>query len=168
MIDFDKKNIIVRGNGYNYVLNSILDFLENSHINVLYANSYLYKTPLEYIFDGKKIIFDIDNYKDIISDNLFRIDYILVESDFVKEIDKWLSNIDINIIYVVDESFYKNLKNIDFNQEYKLFVKYSVNIQPAELEHYMVEDIKYNNIYSLKDKKISLIRDKNIKDLGID
>jgi hypothetical protein len=172
MIELGKKTIIATGVGYQWPLSKISNFLEDSHINILYAYNSLNKTPFSYIANSKIVKFDLFNYKEIISENVFRIDYIFIESNSgIEVMDKWLSELGINIVYITNEDTFIYLINrIDFTNQYSIFTKSGISDydKPGNLENYIIIDHLLDSKYSLQDLITILRRDKKIKDLGID
>lgn len=172
MIELGKKTIISAGIGYQWPLSRISKFLEDSHINILYAYNSLNKTPFSYIANSKVIKFDLSNYKEVISENIFRIDYIFIESNSgIVAMDKWLSELGINIVYITNEDTFMFLKKqIDFTNQYSIYTKIGISDynNPGNLENYIIVDHLLDIKYSLQDLITSLRRDKKIKDLGID
>jgi hypothetical protein len=71
MIELGKKTIIAADVGYQWPLNKISNFLEDSHINILYAYNSFNKTPFSYIANSKIVKFDLSNYKDIFVNQLY-------------------------------------------------------------------------------------------------
>jgi hypothetical protein len=175
MIELGKKTIINKDSGYHWTLLHILEFLEDSHINVLYAYNSLNRTPLSYVAKCKTISFDLNDYKEKISENKFRIDYIFIESDSgIHIIDKWLNELDINIVYITNKVSLRYLVDrIDFNNQYTLSTKNNIQLygpifSPDKLQNYIIKDNLLNIEYNLRDLKISINRDKKIRDLVID
>lgn len=170
MIEFGEKTLIFKENGYHYVMIEILDYLEDAHINVLYAYNSPNKTLISYLTKCKTISFDITNYKKLLTNNLFRIDYLLIEAPggIIDIIDSWVPN-NIKVIYLIDKSDVVNIK-CD-----KSYVFSSLSGAPEKyrntsnkLSHYLIKDVEIDIQYSLLDIKVKMIRDKKIRDLGID
>lgn len=174
MLEFGKKTIIVGEGGYHFIVNEIVKYLEDDKINVLYASSYEYKTPLSHIISCNKVLFNRADYK-VVIDNLFRVDYLLIETtnDTVNLIDSFLPE-NIKVVYIVDKVDYINIYYENFyifskisNYNYQPYIPAKKLKKDYNYDSYIIID-KKGNRFRLSDIKKVAIRNKKIEDLGID
>ena len=170
MIELGKKTLINKGLNYQLILLRILEFLHDTHVNVLYAYNSLNKMPFAYTSKCKTIPIDLINYKSVISENIFRVDYVFIETNSgIEFIDRTLSELDLNIVYITNgNSFYDLINRIDFTNKYTLYTKDMLMYSADKLENYFIKYHLFDSEYNLKDLITLMIRNQKIKDLGIE
>ena len=181
MVELKSKNLFLRGNeiGSIYTISKIIDFLDLIGLNVLYLFSLDSdrKTTLGGLLKCNKKIFTPSTFEEVLKNNLFRVDIVLVDGninieDNYKDLRK---NSNIPVIYIRSESYIgtgveRKLKLKYFDTAY-LFSRLKVASNPwtvsakDNLEEYLVEELKDGWNSNLKELKLQYIRDKNLRDL---
>lgn len=169
MLDIGKTNLFLNEN--NYVVGRIIDYYDLMGRNCLFLD----------VIDSNihvkcsKITVTSNNIAELLINNLFRVDIIIVTS--VAKYDTLLSKIrevtDLPVILVTDNFIYseKDLQNFDFiyrlyiindtTRGFSTFTKYERNF----LEKSRVNDIKNNWDMSLEDINKQYIREEKINKL---
>lgn len=166
MLDIGKTNLFLNEN--NYVVSRIIDDYDLMGHNCLFLDGVDSNIPVK----CSKIVVTSNNISELLSNNLFRIDIIIVTS--IIRYDTLLSKIrevtDLPVILIIDNFLYSktDLENFDFIYRlYKEDTDY-LNVKNYEqqfLEKSKVNDIKNNWNMSLGDLRTQYIRDKKINDL---
>jgi hypothetical protein len=193
MVELKSKNLFLRGNeiGSIYTISKIIDFLDLIGLNVLYLFSIDNdkKTmprlnTLGGLLKCNKKIFTPSTFEDVLKDNLFRVDILIVDGNInVEDNYKDLRKISkIPVIYIKSESYIgtgveRKLKLKYFDTAY-LFSRLRDSsvlsttglggiqwIGKDNLEEYVVEELKDEWKSNLKELKVQYIRDKNLRDL---
>ena len=185
MVELKSKNLFIKkGNGAIYTISKIIDFYDLIGLNVLYMS---YKgATLGGLLKCSKRNFTPSAFSSILSENLFRVDVIIVdppESNFNSLYFQARKLTQVPVIFVAnirdDDLDLKNPKGMklsDFETAY-LFSKgdsMSGTLQSLQLgwvsssdklEDYVVEELKEGWVSNLKNLKVQYIRDKNLRDL---
>ena len=181
MIDIGQKNKIIIGKGGEFILHSLVDFYETLGKNVLYIiGDKNYPLKCNTIKVGR---YEWEKTEEKIMSNLFRLDYIIVRSNFysdkiVELIDK---KINIPSFYVFESTSPISQKSNNSKYDYiyyfhcddsynQLRSRLSNPLSPSlsdifNEESHIIKDVKNNWSDSLSNIKIRWIRDKKLENL---
>lgn len=166
MLDIGKTNLFLNEN--NYVVSRIIDDYDLMGHNCLFLDGINSNIHVK----CSKIMVTSNNISELLSNNLFRIDIIIVTS--IIRYDTLLSKIrevtDLPVILIIDNFLYSKTDLDKFDFIYRLYKEDTdyLNVKNYEqqfLEKSKVNDIKNNWDMSLGDLRTQYIRDKKINDL---
>jgi hypothetical protein len=176
MLELKSKNLFIKSGSVNIGISKILDFYDLTGKNILLLH-YKGSTLSSIIGAYNKQQFTPSSLQHILSQHLFRLDLIIVDSGEdpwfgIEENYQTIRNItDLPVIFTIDIRKINETKN--FDTAYILSKKSEISIPLASLsslnfdrlEDYLVESIKEGWKTNLKELKIQYIRDKNLRDL---
>jgi len=175
MLELKSKNLFIKSGSVNIGISKILDFYDLTGKNILLLH-YKGSTLSSIIGAYNKQQFTPSSLQHILSQHLFRLDLIIVDSGDpwfeIEENYQTIRNItDLPVIFTIDIRKINETKN--FDTAYILSKKSggqlttisSLNFDSDRLEDYLVESIKEGWKTNLKELKIQYIRDKNLRDL---
>jgi len=182
MIDLAHRNIFVYdNNGGEYVVVEILKFLHLNGANFAVIGNddkSIMSTFLQfgrYKFELNPVI-ESRSFENVIKDNIFRLDYLILD---VSSIDRYFDRVefvDIPIIFLSESndgitSFHKSR----VPEEYNIHLMYrkrdeflsATSFIPKERDrsHYMIKNVKSDSLYDFDTLKKIFIRDKKIDDI---
>ena len=180
MLELKSKNLFIKnGSGSIYGIFKILDFYDLIGKNILLLH-YKGSTLSSWVKFNKQE-FNSKNLKNILSNNLFRLDLIVVhelQSNFENTYRIIRQVTDLPVIFIVDSAsnFFKSINIKNFDTAYilsksggiptkRLTTISSLTFDSDKLEDFLVESIKDEWKSNLKEMKIQYIRDKNLRDL---
>jgi len=185
MLELKSKNLFIKsGNGSQNVIYKVLDFYDLIGKNILLLH-YSGSTMSSWVKFNKQE-FSNSSLKHILSQHLFRLDILVVDSgQDIEENYRTIRQItDLSVIFLVDirndnldiKNSKGSIKIKNFDTAYILSKKSgiptgqlttisSLTFDSDRLEDYSVESIKEEWKSNLKELKIQYIRDKNLRDL---
>jgi hypothetical protein len=181
MLELKSKNLFIKsGNGSQNVISKVLDFYDLIGKNILLLH-YRGSTMSSWVKFNKQE-FSNSSLKHILSQHLFRLDILVVDSgQDIEENYRTIRQItDLPVIFLVDIKNSKGsikIKNFDtayilskksgipMTQSGQLTTISSLTFDSDRLEDYLVESIEEEWKSNLKELKIQYIRDKNLRDL---
>jgi hypothetical protein len=185
MLELKSKNLLIKsGNGSQNVISKVLDFYDLIGKNILLLH-YSGSTMSSWVKFNKQE-FSNSSLKHILSQHLFRLDILVVDSgQDIEENYRTIRQItDLPVIFLVDirndnldiKNSKGSIKIKNFDTAYILSKKSgiptgqlttisSLTFDSDRLEDYLVESIKEEWKSNLKELKIQYIRDKNLRDL---
>jgi len=180
MLELKSKNLFVKKSPFGHsVVSKVLDFYELIGMNILFLHSH--NSDFSSWVKFNKQEFNSKNLKNILSNNLFRLDLIVVhdlQSNFENTYRIIRQVTDLPVIFIVDSAsnFFKSINIKNFDTAYILFKSggiatkrlttiSSLTFDSDRLEDFLVESIKDEWKSNLKEIKIQYIRDKNLRDL---
>jgi len=182
MLELKSKNLFIKSGSVNIGISKILDFYDLTGKNILLLH-YKGSTLSSIIGAYNKQQFTPSSLQHILSQHLFRLDLIIVDSGEdpwfgIEENYQTIRNItDLPVIFTIDiDDFPRKINETkNFDTAYILSKKSEISIPLASLsslnfdfdrlEDYLVESIKEGWKTNLKELKIQYIRDKNLRDL---
>ena len=177
MVDLKNRNLMVRDSGGEHTIARIFDLLDLMGKNFIYMHN---KTsPLSGYLKCRKILFTKDSFDDDFNNNLFRLDFVIIESDPTIYYSKVKNITKVPIVFIcnVNSKDYKEgrLKISEFDCAYRTWeAKRSARsgigtlqwpMPKINMADYCVEDLKNLWTSNLKELKVQYIRDRNLKDL---
>lgn len=177
MVELGKNNIFIienkaKRNGIG-TASEIFNFLDLIGFNLIH-----FSNNSSHFYNVKRMHFTgLDNFKNLIFSNLFKIDIIILDSsDFISYYEELRILTDLPIVFIINKSNLNKIKEENFDHIYKLeeikivfsssFSSIStLALQETKYENYIVSDIKNNWKSNLRDLKIQYIRNKNLEDL---
>lgn len=177
MIDIGHRNKIIIGKGGDFILHSLIDFYDTIGKNVLYIiGDKNYPLKCNTIKVNR---YEWEEAEEKIMSNLFRLDYIIVRSNFYS--DKIFELIDKKIklpsFHIVEGSGASNRYDMLSDKIYYFYRDGNIFKNPLSFntfnasddifneDSYMIKDVKNNFIDSLHNIKVRWIRDKKLEDL---
>lgn len=173
MLELKSKNLftIITASGV-FGICKILEFYDLIGKNILYLyNEENHTSTLKSLVKCNKQKFGRSDFKDVLSQHLFRVDIIVVDTN--ASVQDYLTIIkdvtDLPVIFIM-----KSISAVNFSYFEKVYVfstqTSSTNInfrsKPIrELENYLIQDLNEGWESNLYDLKIQYIRDKNLSDL---
>jgi hypothetical protein len=183
MVELKSKNLFIKSADSSiFTISKVIDFYDLIGLNVFYMS---YEgSSLGSLLECNKKIFTPSTFEDVLKDNLFRVDILIVDGNInVEDNYKDLRKISkIPVIYIKSESYIgtgveRKLKLKYFDTAY-LFSRLRDSsvlsttglggiqwIGKDNLEEYVVEELKDEWKSNLKELKVQYIRDKNLRDL---
>ena len=171
MVELGNLNIIIEeGNGAKWVTTEIINFIDLSGVNSLYATNFIYSDSG--LVRCKKIYISIDKAHVKLKENLFRVDHLFFECnwniipEFYKEIRK-ITTIPVTFIsnngdFIKIEEFDYAYKTRKGNKKYSTF---QLTHTDTHRESYIIKDLKNNWESNIQELRKSWIRNKKLEDL---
>jgi len=170
MLDIGKTNLFLNDKA-NYVVSQLIDDYDLMGHNCLFLT---HKNDSTHLKCASCTYTTYDSIPDILSENLFRVSIIIVESNrkFNFLLDSIREVTDLPVIVVTDDLSY-DYPDYKFDYIYKLYrqerdITFPLNIDRFEedfLNSSHISDIKNEWDMSLGDLRTQYIRDKKINDL---
>jgi hypothetical protein len=170
MLDIGKTNLFLN-NKAKYIVSKLIDDYDLMGHNCLFLT---HKNDTLQLKCASCTYTTYDSIPDVLSENLFRVNIIIVESNrkFNFLLDSIREVTDLPVILVTDDLSY-DYPVYKFDYVYKLYreergINYPLNINKFEeefLNSSYITDVKNNWNTSLSDLRTQYIRDKKINDL---
>lgn len=174
MVELGNLNIIIEeGNGAKWVTTEIINFIDLSGVNSLYATNIIYSDSG--LVRCKKIYISIDETHAKLKENLFRVEHLFFECnwnripEFYKEIRK-ITTIPVTFITTNNSDFIK-IEEFDYayktkkgSEKYSTFQSTPISIS-FDRESYIIKDLKNNWESNIQELRKSWIRNKKLEDL---
>ena len=170
MLDIGRTNLFLNDRG-TYIISKIIDDYDLMGHNCLFLT---HKNDTLQLKCASCTYTTYDSIPDILSENLFRVNIIIVESNrkFNFLLDSIREVTDLPVIVVTDDLSY-DYPDYKFDYIYKLYrqerdITFPLNIDGFEeefLNSSYITDVKNNWNTSLADLRTQYIRDKKINDL---
>lgn len=170
MLDLKKCNYITgQSNVVSFGISKIIDFFENSGRTPIFLA--LKESQFSSLIQTSKIEFkNIKNFEELLSNksNLFRVDLIVVDLWFLKNVSQVLSYkfiLDkLNIDYVILTTKYHYIEGDENVSVYKIDSEYT-DIKSSFDVKYWISDLVSKNKTSMNDLVLAFKRNRKIDDL---
>ena len=180
MLELKSKNLFIKSSPFGHsVVAKVLDFYDLIGMNILFLHSR--NSDFSSWLKFNKQEFNFENLKNIVSNNLFRLDLIVVhdlQANFENTYRIIRQVTDLPVIFIVDSAsnFFKSINIKNFDTAYilskadgiptgRLTTISSLTFDSDKLEDFLIESVKDEWKSNLKELKIQYIRDKNLRDL---
>ena len=161
MLDIGDCCLMAVGNNGHFVLSKVLKYFDTMGLNIL---SFYKDDSIKPFIDNKIKYKDVGELLKLISENLFRLDCILVQSDY--DIIKYIRKVSKLPIIIVTES--DDVESELFDYKYKFSVRrdsnFSLNIENLDREYY-IENMSTGVDSSFEELKKAHVRDFKINEI---
>lgn len=161
MLDIGECSLMVVSDNGHFVLSRVLKYFDIMGLNIL---SFYKDDNIKPFVDRKIKYKDVGELLKLISENLFRLDCILVQSDY--DIIKYIRKVTTLPIIIVTES--DDIESKQFDYRYRFSVRrdsnFSINIDNIDREYY-IENMDTGIDSSLDELKKAHVRDFKINEL---
>lgn len=161
MLDIGDCCLMAVGNNGHFVLSKVLKYFDTMGLNIL---SFYKDDSIKPFIDNKIKYKDVGELLKLISENLFRLDCILVQSDY--DIIKYIRKVSKLPIIIVTES--DDVESELFDYKYKFSVRrdsnFSLNIENIDREYY-IENMSTGVDSSFEELKKAHVRDFKINEI---
>lgn len=179
MIPLSEKNIFVydgdtRG---EFIIADLVSMMDLDGKNFIYLSNNTVSPPY-HIFNCRKVYFkNIDVFEETVKENLFRVDYLMLEVAPIQPYLEAIDFIDIPIIFLNQmsegfTSFHTSRIPKDFNiyffyrkNRYQSISKILDETQSEKWKHYKIKDIRKDHEYDFESLRNRFVRDRRLDDL---